>query len=552
MTIENQSFDLVISGGKIVDGAGNPWYRGDIGIRAGKIAFIGDLSRLEDAPRLDAGGKVVCPGFIDMHNHSDISILVRPTADNLVQQGVTSAVCGNCGGSAAPWSAKAAANAGAVEDDSVLGTLDSLGIQWNTFAEYFEQVEKRGSAVNIASLIGHGNVRAMVLGWENRPPTPDELAQMRTHVVEGMEAGAFGLSYGLIYPPGFYAQMDELVELNKVAARYGGFHAIHMRDERNPEAYKASIREAIAIGEQAGTPVQISHMEAHFPNWGEQAAAIQLLEEARQRGVDVTCDVPPYLLSSSSLSIVFPYWVLEGGIPKLVERLQDPQIRKQVVDEIYEKKAFPSAFFIHGHWDKAWAGHCAKNPQFSGKSLTEIAEMLGREPSFELVMDVFLMEGNDIAGHAQLHSEEDIRTLVAYPNSMICSDTGVMTSMEGIANPRSYGSFPVTFRKYVRGEDRAEEPLEKGKAILSLAEAVRKMTSLPAQRLGLHDRGLVRQGCWADLVIFDAGAICDGTTYTHPHQYPTGIDYVLVNGQVVVDHGNHTGELNGQVLRRGS
>jgi N-acyl-D-aspartate/D-glutamate deacylase len=373
---------------------------------------------------------------------------------------------------------------------------------------------------------------------------------MKAIVAEAMEAGAFGISYGLLYPPGFFAAAPEMVELNKTVGRYGGFHSIHIRDERNPERYRASVLEAIEIGERAGIPVQVSHLEVHYPNWGMQAEILGLLEEARARGVDVTCDVPPYLLSSSSLSIGIPHWAHEGGFAKLLERLRDPKSRKAVAASILADKPFGARFMLDGHWDKGWLGASEKHPEYAGKSLAEIAAMQGVPPSFEVVFDLLLDEGQDMPAHARLHDEDELRLLVAHPLTMIESDAGISTSQNGKANPRGFGSFPVIFRKYVRGEDRAEEPLERGKKILTLPEAVRKMTSLPAQRLGLRDRGLVKEGMWADLVVFDPDTISDKTTYTNPYQYPVGIDFVMVNGQVVIDQGEHTGRLPGHVLRR--
>jgi N-acyl-D-amino-acid deacylase len=548
MKIEVTGYELIIANGRVIDGAGNPWFRADVGIQGGKIAAVGDLSRIEGVRRIEAGGLIVSPGFIDIHNHSDITLLLRPTADNMVQQGVTTMVIGNCGGSAAPWSAEAAAASGALEDEQSL-LLDQQGIRWRTFADYLTQVEGRGCAANVAALVGHGNVRSVVIGWENRPPDAAALGRMRVEVAEAMEAGAFGISYGLMYPPGFFAERAELVELNKVVAKYGGFHAIHMRDERDPERYRASVREAIEIGERAGIPAHISHLEAHYPNWGMQAEILGLLEHARARGMDVTCDVPPYLLSSSSVTVAIPDWAMDGGFDRLLARLRDPAARQQVRDSIFGDKHFGARFFIDGSWDKGWLGESIAHPEYSGKSLAEIAALRGVEPSFDVIFDVLLDEGRDIPAHAQLHDEDEIRILVAHPLSMIETDAGVSMAQTGKTNPRGFGSFPMTFRKYVRGEDRADEPLERGKRILTLEEAVRKMTSAPAQRLGLRDRGLVREGMWADLVLFDPEIIADQATYLNPYQYPKGIDYVLVNGQAVVERGEHTGKLPGQVLR---
>jgi len=548
MAIDVVGYDLIIHNGRVVDGSGNPWFRADVGIRDGKIAALGDLSGVEGARRIDASGLIVSSGFIDLHNHSDITLLIRPTADNMLQQGVTTMVIGNCGGSAAPWSLDAAAASGALEDEQSR-LLEELGVKWRAFAEYLALVERRGCAINVAALVGHGNVRSVAMGWENRPPDAAEMERMRGLVAEAMEAGAFGISYGLMYPPGFFAQTDELVEMNKVVRRYRGFHAIHIRDERNGERYRASVREAIEIGERAGIPAHISHLEAHYPNWGAQAEILGLLEHARARGVDVTCDVPPYLLSSSTITVAIPDWAMAGGFDRLLARLRDPATRQQVRDSIYRDQPFGARFFIDGNWDKGWLGASAAHPEYSGKSLAEIAAMRSVEPSFDVIFDLLLDEGENMSAHAQLHNEDEMRILVSHPLSMIETDASVSVSRSGKTNPRSFGSFPITFRKYVRGEDRADEPLERGKRILTLEEAVRKMTSAPAQRLGLRDRGLVREGMWADLVVFDPETIADRATYLDPHQHPAGIACVLVNGQVVVERGQHSGKLAGRVLR---
>ncbi|MFZ5918217.1 MAG: N-acyl-D-amino-acid deacylase family protein [Chloroflexota bacterium] len=551
MMVQTSSYDRLIRNGWIVDGSGNPWFRADVGVKNARIVALGDLSGAQAASTIDAAGLVVCPGFIDIHNHSDISVLVRPQAENMVMQGVTTMVIGNCGSSAAPISPEASAISGDFDvQDGVMAALAEQGIRWRTLAEYLALVEKRGAAANVAALVGHGNVRTMVLGWDNRPPDAAEMASMRAHVAEAMEAGAFGLSFGLLYAPGFFAALDELIAVAEVAGRYGGFFGIHMRDERSPERYKASVQEALDIGKGAGLPVHISHIEAHYPNWGTQAEVLQMLQDARARGIDATCDVPPYLLSTSHLSVLVPDWAQDGGFARLLERLADPITRKKINDFILAEKPFGTRFFLDGNWDKGWLGESARNPQYTARSLAQIAAMRGVAPSFDVVFDLLLEEGQDLPGHAQLHSEEDMRILVAHPLSMIETDAGISTSTTGAANPRGFGSFPMTFRKYVRGEDRADEPLERGKKILTLQEAVRKMTSAPAQRLGLRDRGLVREGMWADLVIFDADTIADQTTCANPYQYPRGIHYVLVNGQVVVEKERHTGNLPGQVLRR--
>jgi N-acyl-D-amino-acid deacylase len=356
MQTSDQGYDSILCNGQVVDGSGNPWFRADVGIKSGQIAAVGDLSAAEGRQRIDVAGRVVCPGFIDIHNHSDLSLLARPEADSHVRQGVTTMVIGNCGESAAPLTAGAGGPAGFLDEEGLLRAITTQGRRWTSFGEYLEVVESRRCATNVAALVGHGNVRNVVLGWEKRAPDAAELERMEGLVAEAMEAGAFGLSFGLLYPPGFFAQRDELVALNRVVGRYGGFHSIHMRDERDPERYRASVLEGIEIGEHAGIPAHISHIEAHYPNWGMQAEMLGLLESARARGMDVTCDVPPYLLSSSTLSITMPDWAMDGGFDSLLKRLRDPALRNQIREWVLAQKPFGARFILDGHWDKAWLG----------------------------------------------------------------------------------------------------------------------------------------------------------------------------------------------------
>jgi len=340
-----------------------------------------------------------------------------------------------------------------------------------------------------------------------------------------------------------------VIGVAKTAGEYGGFFSIHIRDERNPDRFKWSVREAIEIGKKANLPVQISHLEAHYPNWGMQTEVLNIIEEARDSGVDVTCDSPAYLMATSYLSVTVPDWAKDGGFKKMLERLKDPGTRKKIMDYLIEEKFAAIEFFLSGNWDKVWLSESQINPEYSGKNMGEIAELRGVAPTFDIAFDLLIEEGRDMMVHAQLHNEDEIRKVIAHPLCMLESDAEVSVSTSGMENPRVFGSFPMIFRKYVRGEDREDEPLEKGKKILSLQEAVRKMTSFPAGRLGLKDRGMIREGAWADLVVFDPNSITDKATYTNSHQYAEGIDFVLVNGTAVVENGKPTNALPGRVLR---
>jgi N-acyl-D-aspartate/D-glutamate deacylase len=429
--------------------------------------------------------------------------------------------------------------------------LEKQGVRWRTFADFLEQVDRRGVSANVAPLIGHGNLRTIAMGWASRPPTEPELDVMRAEAARAMEEGAFGMSTGLIYAPGFFSDTHELVEIMKVVARYGGFYATHMRNETSRELYRASVSEAINIGRLSGSAVQISHLETHYPNWGMQSEVLALLESARAQGVDVTCDVPPYLSGDTSVSAALPDWVQEGGYDKALARLCDPETRRKLREDRTSKRGIPGALLLGGHWDKMWLRRSLRHPEYSGKSLAEVAEMRGDKPDWDVLFDILVEEGGDLQVNGQWHDEDDIRTLVSHPLCMIETDASVVLSRDISANPRAYGAFPLVLRKYVRGESREEIPGDTGARVLTLQEAVRKMTSAAAQRLGLRDRGLVREGMWADLVVLDADAVADRTTYVRPHQFPAGIDYVLVNGQVTVDHGRHLGTLAGKALRRG-
>ncbi len=527
---ESLQFDILIKNGKVVDGTGNPWWKADVGVRDGKIARIGDLSQATGTKTIDAEGLVVTPGFIDIHNHSDRTILVNPKAESMIRQGVTTMVIGQCGSSGGPNEER-------------------------TFGEFLAEVRQQGAATNLAPFIGHGSLRGYVMGGDDRPPTSEEMAKMKSVVDEAIRVdGAFGLSSGLAYSPGMFAETEEVTELCTVVAKYDGIYATHVRDDA--ANWEKSVREAIEIAEKSGARLQVSHNESHYPNWGKEADMLKLIEEARARGVEVTTDVPPYTAGSQGIYTILPNWALDGGTEALLKRLESPEerakIRKYVFEE-KEKHTSPAAALMgDGYADKIWIASSSEVPDAIGKNLAQIAEMRGVEPLdgvFELIQE----EGGGLGLVIEHHYEPDLRILVSHPLCMIESDGAAHAPYgelsEGQPHPRSYGVFPLTFRKYVRGETRADMPREEGEPILTLQEAVRKMTSFPAQKLRLMDRGLLREGMWADITILDLETITDQATYTEPHQYPKGIPYVIVNGKVVIEREEHTGALPGKVLR---
>jgi N-acyl-D-amino-acid deacylase len=510
-------YDMLILHGRVVDGAGNGWYQADLGVRNGMIACIGNLSKDTAERVIDATGHVVSPGFIDIHNHSDRQAITNPLAETYIYQGVTTLCVGNCGYSEVPSE------------------------EFPRFSDYFSVIERQGISLNLIALIGHGQLREYVVGLDARLATREELDRMKQLVDQMLTDGASGMSTGLGYAPGFYSDTDELVELSEVLANHNALYASHIRGDA--ASWRPAIEEAIEIGNRSGAAVQISHLEAHYPNWGAQMMALRMVEEARNRGIDVTCDVPPYVRGSTHLETILPAEAQSGGPLQIVKNLSDQSLRAEYKRFVHEDKpnhTTPVPTLI--------ADGLADNIFIDGRPLGEIARNREMDP-IDTAFDLLIENGGSILVVLEHHSEADLRVIVAHHLSMIESDGRIQTFGEGIPNPRSYGSFPIVFRKYVRGETRSDAPEDQGMQILTLEEAVRKMTSFPAQKLGLKDRGLIREGMRADIVIFDPDTIADTCTYENPHQFPVGIPYVVVNGDIVVDDGNHTGVRPGMVLR---
>jgi N-acyl-D-amino-acid deacylase len=537
------SYDVIIKGGKIIDGAGNPWYKGDLAISDSKIAAIsrkieGDAERI-----IDAGGLVLAPGFIDAHSHADFSTLFYREMESVVMQGITTVVAGQCGSSLAP------VNLDYKEEieRSMAGWLPpgvELDITWETFDGYLKEEEKAALGANIAHMVGHGAIRIASMGFEAREPTTGELEKMREHTAEAMQSGAFGLSTGLIYSPGIYSKTDEIIELTKVAARYGGIYDTHMRGEG--KTLMESLREAIAIGIAADIPVQISHHKAATKSlWGKSLESLALIEEARQRGLEITVDQYPYTAGSTSLATCLPPWAHEGGMEGLLERLGDPKLRAKMKRDIEDGIEGWENFAGELGWDKVYVTSVKSevNKTSEGKNLREIQGLRGDPDPFTSLYDLILEEEGAVGMVIFAMDEEDVRRIMAHYLQMVGTDsgsgstTGVMR--RGKPHPRGYGTYPRILGKYVR---------ELG--ILRLEEALRKMTSMPAQKFGLHDRGLIKPGFNADITLFDPTTVIDRATYQDPHQYPEGIKYVFVNGRLTVDNGRYTGKLAGRTLRK--
>jgi N-acyl-D-amino-acid deacylase len=525
-------FDVVIKNGCLIDGTGNPWFKADIGIKSGKALEIGYLSS-EDANRIiNAKGLVVCPGFIDIHSHSEYSLLANSKGESKIRQGVTTEVNGNCGDSPAPIEGITAEAAEEAKEYK-------LDMDWSTLGEYLDRLERQGITLNVAQLVGHGTIRTAVMGHEKRPPTREELDEMKALVALAMEDGAFGMSTGLFYLPGGFADTEEVIELCRVVAKYGGIYTSHIRGEGDPLI--EAVAEAIEIGEKANIPVQISHHKAcGIENWGKVEKTLRMMEEARSRGIEVTCDVYPYTACGADLVSLIPNWAHEGGVDKLRERLKDSKSRERIRKEMLEGLLGWESTVKQSGWGRikviGWKGH----REFEGRTLAEVAELKGVDP-FDLTFDLIVKkESPELVDLAM--SDEDVCAVIKHPLSMIGSDGWALAPYgvlgESKTHPRSYGTYPRMLGKYVREEK-----------VLTIENAIRKMASFPAQKLGLRGRGMIREGMWADVVVFNPKTVMDKATYEDPHRYPQGIEFVLVNGEIVVDEGEHTGALPGKVLR---
>jgi len=531
--------DVIIRNGMVVDGSGNPWVRMDVAIKDGRIVRLGRSLPLTGDREINAEGRVVCPGFIDPHNHSDLSVLFNPRAESAVMQGVTTMIVGNCGISLAPVNPERAELLKRHLSPFIPPGAE-LKLEWRSFGEYLRRVEEGGCSCNLASLVGHGTIRIYVMGVERREPTVEELEEMKRLVAESMEEGALGLSTGLIYPPGMFSKTQELIELARVVARYGGVYASHIRGEG--DTLIEAVEEAIQIGEEAGVPVQISHHKASGrPNWGRSAQTLRMMEEARMRGVDVTCDQYPYEAGMTSLATLLPPWAHEGGLERLLERLRRPEERERMRRDIEQGVPGWQNWVRDCGWENIYISSVKteRNRRLEGKSLAEAAEIRG-EDEFTALCNLLLEEEGAVLIVLFAMCEEDVRRILKHPLQMVGTDSWAVTPHVGKPHPRFYGTYPRILGRYVRDE-----------GLLRLEEAIRKMTSFPAQRFGLKGRGLIREGFYADIVIFDPKRVIDRATYKNPHQFPEGIEYVLVNGKPVVEEGRHTGILPGSVIRHG-
>lgn len=500
-----EHFDLLIRNGRVIDGSGNPWYHADVAVNGDRIARIGNLATHTADRVIDASGLTVSPGFIDPHTHAMRGILDVPTAESALLQGVTTLTEGNDGSSPYPIDA------------------------------HYQEIEDLAISPNWAVFVGQGTIRDLVIGPEDRAATPRELQQMKDMVAEAMEQGALGISTGLFYVPGSFTPTEEIVELSKVAASYGGIYISHMREEA---AYLLdSVQETIRIGEDAGIPVQMTHHKViGVENWGMSSESLRLVDEARARGIDVTIDQYPYTASQTGITALIPQWAQEGGEERMIARIESPETRQNVKDAVVEKILFdrgggdPRNIFISRNtWDRST----------EGKNLAELTEERGMEPTPENAAEVVfdLVKGGGATAVYHAIGPDDVDRIMRHPATAIGSDGPVGVFGEGAPHPRQYGTFARVLGLYVR---------ERG--VITLEDAIRKMSSQSAVRLGIRDRGLLAEGFYADIAVFDADEIADRATFENPHQYAVGMKFVLVNGELVVADGRHTGSRPGRIL----
>lgn len=498
------SADLLIINGRILDGTGNSWYYGNLAIKDGKIVKVGNTTGISSVKTIDAKGMIVAPGFIDVHTHIEGEEFKNPTADNFIHDGVTTVVTGNCGSS-------------------------------NTdIKKYLWKIDSAKLSINVATLIGHNDVRSAVMGTANRKPTEEELKKMESIVEEAMKNGAVGFSTGLIYIPGAYSETTEVLRLAKAASKYKGVYASHMRDEG--DSVVEAINEALYIGKQANMPVEISHFKlSGQQNWGRSNQTLPMIMKAREEGIDVTIDQYPYTASSTGLKTLLPDEILSDGQDSIKARLSRPEVRKYVSDYMLgrlKKRKLK-------HFSYPVVANYSADTSFNGKSIEEVNLLMGRKhkakEEAETIMDMMQKGGAGMVFHGM--SDEDVNRIMQYPFNMFASDAGIRIFGQGVPHPRGYGTNARVLSKYVREEK-----------IITLEEAIRRMTSLPAQKFGLQDRGLLKEGMAADIVIFDEKQVEDISTYEKPHAYSKGFQYVIVNGQVVVENEKHLGTRSGKAL----
>jgi dihydroorotase/N-acyl-D-amino-acid deacylase len=530
-------YDLVIRNGRVVDGTGRRAFRADVAVRGDRVVRVGSVPASARARRtVDASGLVVAPGFIDMLGQSEQYVLIDPRAMSKVMMGVTTEVTGE-GGSVAP------VNERTLKEDEPFNRRYKLDVDWRTLHEYFRRLGLQGAGVNLATFVGATQVRAYVVGFDNRAPTPDELERMKALVAEAMEDGALGLSTSLQYVPARFASTGEIIELARVARRYGGIYATHQRSEAN--RLILSLGEVITIAREARIPAEIWHLKAAYrKNWGSMPKVLRLIRRARAQGVDVTADVYPYTAASTGLSACLPPWAVEGGGEKMLGRLRDLATRARIrADILKDSDEWENIYLGSGGASGVLVGSVVNREleSLQGKRVSEIAQERGKD-EIETLFDIIVADRGQTGAIYFMMNEDDLRAALREPFVSICTDSGARAADGPLSgsksHPRGWGSYPRVLSRYVRDE-----------RLLTLEQAVHKMTGQPAARVGLKDRGLLRAGAYADITVFDPARVRDLATFEQPNQYPEGIEYVVVNGQIEVDAGRRTPVNAGRPLR---
>src|SRR4051812_12119139 len=529
-------YDILIKNGRVIDGTGRAGFVADIAIKNDRIARIGKLSNARARRTIDAKGLVVAPGFIDLLGQSETNLLVDPRAMSKVMQGVTTEITGE-GSSVAPI------NERLIAEEGEYYKRYNITVDWRTLREYFSRLERQGIGVNLGTFVGATQVRSFVIGFDNRPPTTDELIQMRRLVAEAMEDGALGLSTSLQYVPARFAKTNEIVELALVAERYGGIYATHQRSEAN--ALDSSLAEVFEIGRRAHIPVEIWHLKtAYKKNWGRMPEILKRIDAARASGLKINADVYPYTAASTALTACLPPWALEGGMERMLERLRDPATRERLKREIMADSSDWENIHLGSGGGAGVLISSVVHPELEGlqgKRINEIA-VEQKKDDLDALFDLILADHGETSAIYFMMSEDDLRAAMRSPFVAICTDSGAraidgpLSTAKG--HPRGWGSYPRILSRYVRDEH-----------LLTLEEAVHKMTGLSAARVGLKDRGTLREGAFADIAIFDPQTVRDRSTFEQPNQYPEGIPFVIINGQISVDNGQRTKALAGHVLR---
>jgi len=542
-----RTYDLLIKNGNVIDGRGNPepfipWYQADVAISGEKIAKVGNINTSAAKKIIDARGLIVSPGFIDIHSHSDAYLIENPKAESKIRQGVTTEVVGNCGMSAAPVSGDYKPPKSIIPEE--------LEMNWVTMGSYLNELEQNGTSVNVIPLVGHSNIRGAVMGYKSDQVSDRQLNKMKEVLEEAFNSGAWGMSSGLIYPPGSFSDEEELTELCKLVKKYDGVYHTHMRGQG--DRVIAATLEALRVAEKSGVPLHILHHKGMGDlNSAKVMFTLSMIENAIVKGMDITLDMYPYSAGQGGLAMFLPPWVHEGGSKELVKRLKDRNLRERIKREMVEPGLVPG-FQSYARelgwdncWDKVMICECSsgKNKDLSGKSVAEAKP--NWQDSFEFVFDLLIEEEGDVSvviPDVINLDDKYLQIVLRHPITMFGSDGYALAPYgllcKGTPHPRSYGTFPRVLGRYVRQ-----------RRLFTWQEAVRKMTSLPAHFLGIRDRGAIEEGMYADIVIFDPKTVIDRATFSNPHQYPEGIEYVIVNGTIVIRGEKHTGLLPGKVLR---